>query len=359
MKILYVAMDAAPYSGRSHEVKVAEHMASLGHEVHLVVERMPQWDGGAPNGLTVQVAPVNNPGQARQIAVGLPDADVGFASSVSGAPILEAWKARLGRRVVAQVLDVPVWRLWWRERAQWHIGWKPWHDALYAMDALVANTQQTVQDLATVKPWYVETRPTPPTEVVYYGIDTEEADRAQPAQLGGGPDRYPLAVGVSRLVPYKGFDLAIAALSLLKTPVAYAIIGDGEDLWRLVQTDQLLNGSTQFLGGLSDAQKFSVLKAADFGLQLAFNRHIPLQCPMEVVYCGKPCIVADTPVNRERCLDKGVVYVNPADTRAVANAVQDIHTRWTPDQLEGFRQWVLEHRSFRSHADGVLRVLQA
>ena len=213
MNILYIAMDAAPYSGRSHEIKVAEEFCKHGHSVHLVVERMPAWtpQDPKPENMTVRVAPVNDAKQAIMIAKDLPKCDVGFASSVSGAPILAAWKTRTKKPVATQILDLPVWRLSWGQRAPWYDSWAPWHRGIYEMDHLIVNTNQTAKDLVTAMELYQETRPTPQTTTVYYGIDTEEADRAQAQKRPEGG--YPMAVGVSRLVPYKGFDLAIAALA--------------------------------------------------------------------------------------------------------------------------------------------------
>lgn len=360
MKILYVSMDNTPYGSRSHEVKVAEEFARQGHDVHLVVERQPQWtpESPKPDGIrSVSIYPVNEADKAIQIAAQLPNCDVGFSSSVSGANILAAWKSRTKSPVACQVLDIPLWRLIWHERAPWYRQWEPWHRALYEMNHLIVNTQVTKDDLDYAKKLYNETRPTPATSVVYYGIDVEEADKATADSRD--KDSYPMAVHVSRLVPYKGIELSLAALALVGERIAYYVVGDGEDLMRLVQMDQLFGGGANFTRGISDASKFKVIKTADFGLFLAYNPHIPAQFPMESVYCGKPCIVADIPVNRERFLNHGVVYVNHLDSREVANAIKAIaKTKMTPEEALRERQWILENRSFRSHAKGILDTLE-
>ncbi|MDO8595269.1 MAG: glycosyltransferase, partial [Sulfuricaulis sp.] len=355
-------LDAAPYSDRSHEIKVAETLANLGHEVHLTVERTPLWtkESPKPAGIaSVTVAEVNNPAKAAEIAAKLPDCDVGFASSVSGAPILAAWKKRTRKPVVAQVLDVPLWRLQFGDKAHWKKQWEPWHSALYEMSALIANTHQTVQDLAAAQKIYQEDRQPPPVAVVYYGIDTEAADQATAHLRPEGG--YPMAVSVSRLVPYKGVEFAIAGLAILDTEIAFYVVGDGEDLMRLIQLDRIVYGLTTFTGGVSDKVKFEVIKTGDFGVGLAYNPHIPLQFPMESVYCGKPCLVADTAVNRERFLDKGVLYVNPMNTRAIADAIARLVKGdvFTAQEMAAHREWIMENRSFKSHATGVLSVLES
>ena len=137
----------------------------------------------------------------------------------------------------------------------------------------------------------------------------------------------------------------------------YRIVGSGEDQARLAQLGQFVGVDVALVGGVSDAQKFSLIKASDFGLCLAFNPSIPLQFPMEAAYCGKVSIIADLPINRERCLDKGVVYVDPFDTRQVAGAIEAVSDA-LPDASR-HRDWIRENRSFASHARGIEKVLRA
>lgn len=366
MKILYVAMDAAPYADRSHEVKVAETIAEAGHEVHLLVEREPRWSEASPKpaNLTFAVEPVNQADKAAEVAWRAgSDFDVAFASSVSGAPILAHWGRGTGRPTVAQVLDCPRWRLDFGDRGPWLRSWEPWFRALTKMSALVVNTNQTAQDLKAAAGLYgVDPAALPPTETVYYGIDTEAADAAEPIERSR---EQMLCGAVSRLVPYKGFDLAMHALSLIpeaKRP-GYAVVGAGEDLERLAHVAALTNVSTMFTGGIDDAAKFSLIKSLDFGLYLAFNRHIPSQFPMEAVYCGVPCIVADIPINHERFGAHGVLYEDPHNTLDVSSAVEhlaeDVAQHGTSAwDMARHIDWIRKERSFASHARGVLEVLR-
>lgn len=364
MKILYCGFDFATYSDVSHECRVARHLAEQGHDVELVVNRNPGWDRPIPAQLHQQVQPLDHWLARQQYghAATFPDADVAFASSASGAPFLVEWKKRTGRPVVAQVLDLPLWRLVHGPKAPWFDQWKPWFDALMRMDDIVVNTRQTAHDLlAAAKLYGHDPDRIPRITVVYYGIDTATADVAPPVSLEGVRKGAKVAVGCSRLVPYKGYEHAISALSLIpaETRPEYAIIGEGEDMARIVQFGQHCDVRPLFAGGVNDQLKFGIVKASDFGLALAFNRNIPFQFPLEAVYCERPCVVADTPINRERFLDHGVVYVNPFDTHAVADAVRDLVIdgsahRPTPADLT----WIMENRSFASHAREILVVLR-
>lgn len=362
MKIAYIGMDATNYGSPSHECKVARVLAEMGHEVLLLTEREPNWGNEIlPAGLKSLAGPVNIPNQAAGMAGMIPeDVDVAFASSASGAPIVASWMERTKKPGVAQVLDVPVWRLLWRDRAPWFEQWRPWFESLMCMTRLVANTERTSEDLHTAAVIYDYRRDDnarlPPTDVVYYGIDVDAAD--QTVALDMPPSWHGRrCVGVARLVSYKGFDLAIAALSLVRIEAQprYLIVGAGEDQGRLAQLAQLSSVKAEILGGLSDTGKFGTIKAADFGLYLAFNPCIPSQFPMEAVYCGKACIVADLPINRERFLDHGVVYVDPFDTRQVAGAIEALSDA-VPDASR-HAEWIRENRSFKSHARGIEKVL--
>lgn len=354
-------MQHGAYQSASHECKVARVLAEKGHEVHLVVEQEVPWDTPVPPSLRVTVAPVNDYTKAEEIAKHLAkdSHDVGFASSVSGAPILKHWKVLTGKKACTQVLDVPMWRLVSGAAGPWLAQWRPWFDAMIKMDALIPNTQKTQKDFAVAAGLYgvVPDEVMPPSTVVYYGVDTEAADAAKPGtRLESG---HQLACTVSRLVPYKGVDLAmfgIARLPVEKRPLLL-VVGDGEDMARLYKLALRANVSTQFTGAVSDQGKFQCIRASDWGLGLQWLQHIPLQFPMESVACGKPCLVARTEVNLERFLDHGVSYVDPMDTEAVAEAILGMQagkTRVSPEDTA----WVHANRSFHSHAEGVLRVLE-
>jgi glycosyltransferase involved in cell wall biosynthesis len=204
----------------------------------------------------------------------------------------------------------------------------------------------------------------PTTRVVYYGIDTETADAAQPIELiRDKTGTRKVAVSCSRLVPYKGYEWALSALSLVPTDKrpGYIIIGDGEDLMRIGLLGQLTGAAPYFAGPVSDEEKFGIIKSADFGLYLAHNPNIPSQFPLESMYCGKPCIVHDVPINRERFGDHAL-YTNAFDTQETATVIREANQdRWDllkPERRAASAEWIRQNRSFQSHANGILQVLR-
>ena len=206
MRIGYVAMDATNYGSASHECKVARVLAEMGHDVFLLAERVPNWgEEKLPGGLTCSVASVNVASQAQEVAASLSDDfDVVFASSASGAPIVDAWMKRTWKPGVAQALDIPLWRLVWKERAPWFEQWRPWFSSLMRMSRVVVNTEESSRDLELAAALYEHwnddgSTKVPPRTVVYYGIDTEAADASVKADVRPVVGRS--CVGVSRLVP--------------------------------------------------------------------------------------------------------------------------------------------------------------
>src|SRR5205823_3608568 len=82
-------------------------------------------------------------------------------------------------------------------------------------------------------------------------------------RFGLDPDR-PLVLGVSRLVPRKGFDVVIDAVAGLATSglrgVQLAIAGAGRDRRRL---ERLARGRVHFLGRVADADLRALYACAD------------------------------------------------------------------------------------------------
>jgi phosphatidylinositol alpha-1,6-mannosyltransferase len=111
--------------------------------------------------------------------------------------------------------------------------------------------------------------------VVPPGVDVERfrplatADkRAVRERLGFDPDR-PLVLGVSRLVPRKGFDVLIDAVAGLPD-VQLAIAGAGRDRGRLERraAAQGLAGRERFLGRVPDDESFPLLYACADGFAM-------------------------------------------------------------------------------------------
>lgn len=111
-----------------------------------------------------------------------------------------------------------------------------------------------------------------PVRVVPPGVDVDRfrpltTDQKREARAGAGlPVDGPLVVGMSRLVPRKGFDVLIAAASLLAPlhpALTVAIAGAGRDRKRLERLIASTGAPVRLLGFVADDDMPGLLGAAD------------------------------------------------------------------------------------------------
>ena len=110
-----------------------------------------------------------------------------------------------------------------------------------------------------------------PTLIVPPGVDVDRfrpataAERAATRARFGLPADRPLVLGLSRLVPRKGFDVLIDAVALLDVDVHLAIGGSGRDRERLERRarHRRVEQRVQFLGRVPDADLPALYGASD------------------------------------------------------------------------------------------------
>ena len=183
---------------------------------------------------------------------------------------------------------------------------------------------------------------TPPVTIVPPGVDSErfhpldDGARAD-ARLGLGlPADGPLVVGLSRLVPRKGFDVLIDAASALATRypgLTVAIGGSGRDRERLERRASRLNAPVVFLGRVSDADLPAVYAVADvFVMPCRGNRWLGLEQEgfgavfVEAAASGVPQVAGRSGGSADAVSDgvTGVVVGSPRDAAAVASAIDSV-----------------------------------
>ncbi len=157
----------------------------------------------------------------------------------------------------------------------------------------------------------------------FHPISSDERTAVR-RRFGLDPDR-PLVLGVSRLVPRKGFDIVIEAVS--EIPGAQlAIAGGGRDRKRL---ERRARGRAQFLGRVPDADLPELYACADVFAMCCRDRWRGLEAEgfgivfVEAAACGVPAVAGRSGGSHEAVADGETGYVvAPRDVEAVRASIR-------------------------------------
>jgi phosphatidylinositol alpha-1,6-mannosyltransferase len=149
----------------------------------------------------------------------------------------------------------------------------------------------------------------------------------------GLPERAPLVVSVSRLVPRKGMDVLIEAARRLAPSypdLVLAIAGDGRELSKLRALAEGSPVDVRLLGRVSDEDRSALLGAADIFVMACRNRWLGLEQEgfgivfLEAAAAGVPQIAGDSGGAAEAVEDgvTGLVVPTPEDPGALAEALR-------------------------------------
>jgi phosphatidyl-myo-inositol dimannoside synthase len=171
----------------------------------------------------------------------------------------------------------------------------------------------------------------PPTVDLERFRPLDETQRAATrARYGLDPDR-PLVLGLSRLVPRKGFDVVIDAVGALRH-VQLAIAGSGRDRKRL---ERRAGANTKFLGRVPDADAPALFAAADVFAMCCRRRWAGLEAEgfgivfLEAAACGVPSVAGRSGGAHEAVVDGQTGFVVPPRATAELRAALE---RLTGDQ---------------------------
>lgn len=164
-------------------------------------------------------------------------------------------------------------------------------------------------------------------------LTTEERDGARD-DLGIDQDSQ-LIVGISRLVPRKGFDTLIKAVAQLRqsNPKLVVVIGGaGRDRERLERIANDIGSPVRFLGRVANDVLPKLYGCADIYAMLCRSRWGGLEQEgfgivfAEAASCGIPQIAGDSGGAAEAVLDgvTGRVIADPTDVQSVAEAIQNM-----------------------------------
>lgn len=175
--------------------------------------------------------------------------------------------------------------------------------------------------------------------VVPPGVDVERfrplsaQERTQARSHFGLGDDEVVLVGVSRLVPRKGFDVAIEAVSRLRArhqKLTLAIAGSGRDRERLEKVANEKNAPVKFLGRVSDGDLPRLYGCADASIMLCRNRWGGLEQEgfgivfLEAAACGVPQIAGSSGGAAEAVSDgvTGLVSAHPRNVDEVEELIE-------------------------------------
>jgi phosphatidylinositol alpha-1,6-mannosyltransferase len=180
-----------------------------------------------------------------------------------------------------------------------------------------------------------------PITVIPPGVDTQRfrplSDEERKTSRGefGVSEDAELIVGVSRLVPRKGFDTLIevaAALRISRPRLQVLIGGSGRDAKRLQKLIDKLGAPVRMLGRVSDEQLPRLYGCADVSAMLCRSRWGGLEQEgfgivfSEAASCGVPQIAGKSGGAADAVLEglTGKVVQNPSDTAQVSNTVNQL-----------------------------------
>jgi phosphatidylinositol alpha-1,6-mannosyltransferase len=177
--------------------------------------------------------------------------------------------------------------------------------------------------------------------VVPPGVDTERFGLASAEQRAAvrsehGIDADALVVlGVSRLVPRKGFDVLLQAAARLADHVPelkVVIAGSGRDHDRLQALAVSLSAPVQFLGEVDDEQLPGIYGCADIFAMVCRDRWLGLEQEgfgivfLEAAACGLPAIAGRSGGSAEAVVDgvTGLVIDDPTSVDDVEDALAQL-----------------------------------
>ena len=178
-----------------------------------------------------------------------------------------------------------------------------------------------------------------PITIVPPGVDVERfrpldaAERAMARERFGLPVDAELIVSISRLVPRKGFDVAIRAVAALaprRPDLVLAISGGGRDERRLRRLAVDLHAPVRFLGRVPNADLPALYGCGDVYAMVCRTRWGGLEQEgfgivfVEAAACGVPQVAGDSGGAAEAVVhgSTGYVVTRPDDPHAVAEVFE-------------------------------------
>jgi glycosyltransferase involved in cell wall biosynthesis len=164
--------------------------------------------------------------------------------------------------------------------------------------------------------------------VVRRGVDRQRfspGDKAEARRRLGLPAEQKVLLWVGRMVPVKGLDVLLKALTLLPPDEAplTVLVGDGAERRALEAAARsgLPQGAVRFVGGVPHAELPSWYRAADLMVLPSRSEGVP-NVLLEALACGTGFLASDVGSVRELASDPGRELVPAGDPVALASGIR-------------------------------------
>ncbi|MFZ9084684.1 MAG: glycosyltransferase family 4 protein, partial [Ilumatobacteraceae bacterium] len=166
-------------------------------------------------------------------------------------------------------------------------------------------------------------------------VPLESDERSRARRDFGLAEDAEVVVGVSRLVPRKGFDTAIRAVARLaasRPNIVLLIAGAGRDRERLEKLAVAESAPVRFLGRVSNDELPRLYGCADVSVMMCRNRWAGLEQEgfgivfVEAAACGVPAVAGESGGAAEAVADgrTGFVVADPRDVSSVVSRLDEI-----------------------------------
>lgn len=161
------------------------------------------------------------------------------------------------------------------------------------------------------------------------GVNTEEfvaTERLQARKLLALPTGAPVAAFLGLFNRYQGVDLLLDVITTLKqrgSTVHFLLMGFPDEQYRRRAVDMGIDDMITFTGKVDYAKAPLFLSAADVALSPKISLTEANGKLFNYMACGLPCVVFDTPVNREILGETGI-YARFADADDFAAKLESL-----------------------------------
>jgi glycosyltransferase involved in cell wall biosynthesis len=153
------------------------------------------------------------------------------------------------------------------------------------------------------------------------GVNTDEfftSDKAAARKMLHLPDDVPVAAFLGLFNRYQGVDLLLEVIGLLKkrgSSIHFLLMGFPDEKYRQLAVAAGIDDMITFTGKVDYAQAPLFLSAADVALSPKISLTEANGKLFNYMACGLPCLVFETPVNREILGDIGTYarFADPVD----------------------------------------------